>query len=491
MLPIELLNSFELLADARLDYIDSIVDYNESQFAMYVALGQPPADALAHPVPTEGVAPRTCRRSGTAGPDLAPADPRDSGRLAAADEVCRRAAGPPPRRDGMPSSPRGSVQDPTAGQLLRPRAGTVNDDRAAPHQKWRGSCVLRIAMRAQTIAGVARVPGGSPVALLAALPPGCITSRAPRLLDGEAALEEMGIAKPTAAAPAVAPVSTPSARPRMPRRRPRPDRPRSRRGIRLPPPILPGGSSSLRRGVSADGEDLGGHTSDPEVRRAADKEQVPVPLVTPPPSGVYDIDLATALRLADRVNPTINRARSVVLEALGLQLTARTLLVPSLNGGLNYHGHNGDLQRSSGKIISVSEQSLYLGAGAATVAAETVKIPGVNILTPLTDAWFEPLVAHQRVLASRFNVRATENDILMEVAVYYLELIRHNVLLEANRLSEVQAYQIVQTTQQYAIIGQGDRPTPIVRGPSGATAAPMSSTPSRASAWRRPGSPSG
>lgn len=57
VLPIELLNSFQLLADARLDYIDAIIDYNESQFAMYVALGQPPADALARPVPTEGVAP--------------------------------------------------------------------------------------------------------------------------------------------------------------------------------------------------------------------------------------------------------------------------------------------------------------------------------------------------------------------------------------------------------------------------------------------------
>jgi outer membrane protein TolC len=57
VLPIELLNSFKLLADARLDYIDAIIDYNESQFAMYVALGQPPADALAHPAPAEGVAP--------------------------------------------------------------------------------------------------------------------------------------------------------------------------------------------------------------------------------------------------------------------------------------------------------------------------------------------------------------------------------------------------------------------------------------------------
>ena len=40
-----------------LEYIDAIVDYNEAQFAMYVALGQPPADSLARPVPTEGVAP--------------------------------------------------------------------------------------------------------------------------------------------------------------------------------------------------------------------------------------------------------------------------------------------------------------------------------------------------------------------------------------------------------------------------------------------------
>ncbi len=55
VLPIELLNSFHLLAQARNDYIDAIVDYNRAQFELYVALGQPPANALAHPVPTQGV----------------------------------------------------------------------------------------------------------------------------------------------------------------------------------------------------------------------------------------------------------------------------------------------------------------------------------------------------------------------------------------------------------------------------------------------------
>ena len=48
--------------------------------------------------------------------------------------------------------------------------------------------------------------------------------------------------------------------------------------------------------------------------------------------------------------------------------------------------------------------------------------------------------------AARFNARATENDILMDVAVLHLELIGNDALLEANRLSEAQAYEIVRVT---------------------------------------------
>src|SRR5262249_23025356 len=51
VLPIELIDSFRLLARSRDNLVDAIVDYNESQFQMFVALGQPPADVLAHPVP--------------------------------------------------------------------------------------------------------------------------------------------------------------------------------------------------------------------------------------------------------------------------------------------------------------------------------------------------------------------------------------------------------------------------------------------------------
>lgn len=55
--PIELLESLRLLAQARNAYLDAIVDYNEAQIDLYVALGKPPADTLARPVPTNFAAP--------------------------------------------------------------------------------------------------------------------------------------------------------------------------------------------------------------------------------------------------------------------------------------------------------------------------------------------------------------------------------------------------------------------------------------------------
>jgi outer membrane protein TolC len=54
---IETVDSLRLLARARYSYLNSIVNYDRAQFELYVALGQPPADSLARPVPTNGVTP--------------------------------------------------------------------------------------------------------------------------------------------------------------------------------------------------------------------------------------------------------------------------------------------------------------------------------------------------------------------------------------------------------------------------------------------------
>ncbi|WP_020471768.1 TolC family protein [Zavarzinella formosa] len=50
-LPIEVIDSLRLLSRSRYEYLDAVIDYNRYQFQLYVALGQPPAAALARPVP--------------------------------------------------------------------------------------------------------------------------------------------------------------------------------------------------------------------------------------------------------------------------------------------------------------------------------------------------------------------------------------------------------------------------------------------------------
>jgi outer membrane protein TolC len=60
--PIELMDSLRLLGRARLAYLAAIMDYNSAQVELYVALGQPPANALARPVPPDpGREPRADR----------------------------------------------------------------------------------------------------------------------------------------------------------------------------------------------------------------------------------------------------------------------------------------------------------------------------------------------------------------------------------------------------------------------------------------------
>src|SRR5260221_9080058 len=105
------------------------------------------------------------------------------------------------------------------------------------------------------------------------------------------------------------------------------------------------------------------------------------------------IDLPTALQLAEAENPTIALGRQAIVEAVALQTGARGLLLPTLNAGTNYHLHQGVLQSSFGQIRNLNEQSLYVGGGARTLAAETVAVPAVRIFSHLGGALVAPLGA--------------------------------------------------------------------------------------------------
>ncbi len=174
-----------------------------------------------------------------------------------------------------------------------------------------------------------------------------------------------------------------------------------------------------------------------------------------PTTATYPIDLSVALRLADVENPEIAGARARILGALAEQQAARVLLLPTLNAGVTYHGHTGNLIRSAGRILSLSEQSLYIGGGARTLAAETINVPMVNVFSPITEAWFEPLVTHQRVIRTEAAAVGTANSVLREVADLYLELLGAEARLEAMRISQAQTAEIARVVNSYAMAGEG------------------------------------
>jgi outer membrane protein TolC len=66
-LPIETLDNLRLWNRASIEYLNSIVDFNEAQIQLYIALGQPRADMLARPASPEAV-PAGKPESGPAAP---------------------------------------------------------------------------------------------------------------------------------------------------------------------------------------------------------------------------------------------------------------------------------------------------------------------------------------------------------------------------------------------------------------------------------------
>ena len=177
----------------------------------------------------------------------------------------------------------------------------------------------------------------------------------------------------------------------------------------------------------------------------------PIPLFGRP----YPIDLPTALRLADDQNPEIAEARVAIIAASAQQLAAYGILMPTLNAGTSYHGHSGNLERSTGQILNVSQQSVNIGAGIRSISAETISIPGVNIFAALTDAIYNPLATHQTLVGSRFNAAATANSVLLEVSTLYLELLGAQAELGSWRASSTEADEVAKIVIDYFLTGQG------------------------------------
>jgi outer membrane protein TolC len=131
------------------------------------------------------------------------------------------------------------------------------------------------------------------------------------------------------------------------------------------------------------------------------------------------------------------------------------MVLPTIDVGVSYNWHQGRLQSAQGVVQDVSRQSLYAGAGAFAVGAGTVAIPGLRATAHLADAWFAPAAARQAVAGADFTAQAVRNDVLLEVAVRYFDLVGAEARVEALRQSEREFAAAAKLTADVARTGQG------------------------------------
>jgi outer membrane protein TolC len=162
---------------------------------------------------------------------------------------------------------------------------------------------------------------------------------------------------------------------------------------------------------------------------AKEPEQAPMPTPAPqvgpspprlkPGPEVLAIDLPTALRLANAANPTIALARERVVEAYARLRQAQVLWLPTLQTGPAYTRHDGRLQNSRGDVFSVSKSSIFEGGGAV-------------LSVGTSDALFAPLIARRLVEAQVGASRAVRDEVQLQAALTYLDLVQVYAALAIN-----------------------------------------------------------
>jgi outer membrane protein TolC len=179
----------------------------------------------------------------------------------------------------------------------------------------------------------------------------------------------------------------------------------------------------------------------------------------PPPSQVepapIELGFSQALELAAGENPRVAFAAARYQEALAQFRSAQVLWLPSIRAGLSYHHHDGTLQASEGNILDLSRSSLQTGLGVGAVGAGTTRIPGVVAEFHTTDAIFQPKIASHAAAASQAFWRGHVNDVLLDTALAYQNLLEAVQQLRIAEETRDNARNLAELTAQFARSGQG------------------------------------
>jgi outer membrane protein TolC len=155
-----------------------------------------------------------------------------------------------------------------------------------------------------------------------------------------------------------------------------------------------------------------------------------------------EIDLASAVRLADErnVDVAIYLAR---VEAATARLTqARLAAVPNIRVGATDDRHEGTIQETSGNVIDADRASEFRGVTA-------------DLRVDIADAIFRPLVARQNRSAVVAASTANRQQVLMQVASAYVRLVQARTEAAVIGRAYDRARELAELTTNYAEAGEG------------------------------------
>ena len=155
-----------------------------------------------------------------------------------------------------------------------------------------------------------------------------------------------------------------------------------------------------------------------------------------------EIDLATAVRLADERNVDVAIFLARIEAATARLNQARFMAVPNLRVGATDERHEGTIQETSGNVIDADRASQFGGATAGL---------GLDI----ADAIFRPLVARQSREAIVAASVANRQQVLMQVASAYVRLLQARAEVEVIGRARDRAVDLATLTADYAESGEG------------------------------------
>lgn len=189
----------------------------------------------------------------------------------------------------------------------------------------------------------------------------------------------------------------------------------------------------------------------------ADARQ-PLPEPDPLPADRYPLDLATALQLAGANHLQIAVAAEQVRESAARLDRAEVLWVPSINFGVGYNRHDGQIQGTEGEVIEVSRSSAFVGGGPRIGDAPLTGMgggPRLFVGLNPAEAYFQPLAERRAVQAASAQRAVTFNDALLEVGLAYYDLTAAQMRIAIASETLQNTEQLVRLTEEFERVGAG------------------------------------